>query len=970
MKLFKKHLCGNLLSTTICLLAMLLHSQIAFSQTYSVYVGQEYTLPEPTAPAGYVDHVGYGECTNKKDCITVNGLKVYVYKYFSGTATIEVQYSYTYTINGKRQVNTGTAYYSVACKTTSVKMNKSELTMNVGDEYELKYSTTPSGLRPYVNWKTTDPNICQIWSPDYSSKENIEWRESIIVEAVAEGSCTIKLQSNTGETSPVCKVTVIDLRWVNADVPSGSVVKGTKVTLTSKKSGATIYYTTDGSEPTKKSTKYTSPITINESLTLKAKAFLGNEESLTTVREYEVVAHADGEIFTYKSLEGVDIKMKAYSDGSSILLQVGTGEEGTTAIDKNYTGHITIPDYVDGMSVHHIAEYAFDGCKLSSVSNAKKVASYAFRNCSNLKEIIFPFTALVMSKSFENCKSLRTITFYSISFSTSISYFNKNASNVFDGCTGIRRIYCKRNCDKIKDDVFPENVYKEATIYTNKDYVSSYKSKAGWKKFSSIKNESVLLDNQVQLSSSLVGEFKVPKGTKIKLSTTNVEDANIYYTLDGTNPSNNDTKYESDGIEISKPCVLKCIAYKSGYDDSDILISGVYDIREDIAPAQKDVKQISASQYHTMFVLTDGTLWACGENKYGELGDGSTTDRNLPKKILNDVEYVSSGLTHTLIVKSDGSLWACGQNSDYQLGDGSKNTMHTPVKIMDDVACVSAGSYYSLILKKDGTLWGCGDNDNGKLGNGSEETITSPQKIMNNVASISAGWYHSLIVKNDGSLWSCGYNNCGQLGDGTKTNRSKPQKIMDNVKSASAGNYTSFIITNDGTLWACGSNGDGELGDGTNENRKSPVKIMEDVSSVSAKYDHSLIIKNDGTLWACGNNEYGQLGDGTTINRNTPIKIMDGVSLCSSGRTHSLIVKSDKSLWVYGKNTDGQLGDGTEWGSATPFMIVGSSSPSDIIVPTTSKIHDNKTIYSLSGQKLLEPRKGINIIGGKKIIIK
>lgn len=906
------------------------------AQTYSVYVGDEYRLPEPTAPAGYVDHVGMGRCTNKSDCIGVSGLLIKVNKYFTGTATIEVDYTYYYTDkNNKRHVGDGTAYYSVTCKATKLTLNETELLMDVGDEVDLTYQTQPSGMEPYVNWKTSNKEVAgfEYWGVT----ESMEWEKTVTVLAVAEGTCTITLQSNTGYPAPTCKVTVADFKWVKTDVPSGDVKKGTKVTLTSSKAGAAIYYTTDGSEPSKQSNRYTLPIVVNEDMTLKAKAYLGSEESKTTVREYTVVAHAVADTFTYTTKEGVNLKMMAYQYSSSIRLQVGTGQKGDPAIDKNYTGHVIIPRSVDGMLVNSISEYAFDGCKFSSIDlpSSIYVESYAFRDCNNLVGISFPTYIRLLPWSFANCSSLRSISFDGqYYFPTTIPGSSRDANNVFAGCDAIRRIYLYTSASTIKDDVFPSSVYTNATLFVPEDYVSKYNSTSGWKNFTNIESTKAALEKQVQLSTSLRGTFGVVSGTKVLLSSTNVEDADIYYTLNGTNPSKSSIKYSSAGITITSNSILKAIAYKSGYDDSNILISGNYNIRKSNTPLYQSVKQMSADMYHTMLVMTDGSLWACGSNNYGQLGNGSTSSSASLIKIMDGVKSVSVGNSFSLIVKMDGTLWACGRNYYGQLGDGTTIDRTTPVKIMDGVASVSAGSKHSLIVKTDGTLWSCGDDYYGQLGDGrsgyadenyNDLISATPIKITDGIAAVATGSNHSLALKTDGTLWACGGNGDGQLGDGSTTKRVRLVKVMDNVSSVSAGGSYTLIIKADRTLWACGYNGQGQLGDGTTTKRITPIKVMDDVASISAGDYHSLIVKTDRTLWACGNNGYGQLGDGTTYQRSTPVKVMDDVVSVSAGGYHSFIAATDGSVWSSGENTDGRLGDGTTDNCASPIKIVGDS---------------------------------------------
>ena len=136
----------------------------------------------------------------------------------------------------------------------------------------------------------------------------------------------------------------------------------------------------------------------------------------------------------------------------------------------------------------------------------------------------------------------------------------------------------------------------------------------------------------------------------------------------------------------------------------------------------------------------------------------------------------------------------------------------------------------------------------------------------------------------------------------------------------------------------------------------------------SAGRYHSLIVKNDGSLWGCGYNEYGELGNGTKTNSAWPVKIMDGVANAVAGHFNSLILKSDGTLWGCG---DG-VGDGTNWGERViPVLIMNGATNIDNnnlkILPDADK---DAPIYDLQGQRLEKPRKGINIIGGKKVVVK
>jgi len=384
---------------------------------------------------------------------------------------------------------------------------------------------------------------------------------------------------------------------------------------------------------------------------------------------------------------------------------------------------------------------------------------------------------------------------------------------------------------------------------------------------------------------------------------------------------------------------------------------------------RQDTK-ISAGYGHTLAIDANGDLWAWGRNDYGQLGDGTTVNKPSPVQIntggrMGDAKIVSvsTGTVYSLAMDASGNLWTWGHNEYGQIGDGTTTDRHVPVQVNTEgrmgnskIVGISAGARFNLAIDTQGRLWAWGENTYGQLGDGTSTHRSIPVQVndgvkMNGakVIAASAGNSSGFAIDEFNNLWAWGLNGTsGALGDGTDTNRSIPVQVnadgrMGNgkVKSVSAGSFHALAIDEYDNLWVWGANTYGQLGDGnmgSTRNRNTPFWLNTDGRMGDAKVvgaaggnTHCLAIDEQGRLWTWGHNVNGELGDGTSgsaANRSLPVHVNTGAAgtinakiAAIAGGVHSLAIDEYGNYWAWGDNTYGQLGDGTTTQRDRPVKI-------------------------------------------------
>ncbi|MCL2603197.1 MAG: CAP domain-containing protein [Defluviitaleaceae bacterium] len=321
----------------------------------------------------------------------------------------------------------------------------------------------------------------------------------------------------------------------------------------------------------------------------------------------------------------------------------------------------------------------------------------------------------------------------------------------------------------------------------------------------------------------------------------------------------------------------------------------------------ENIKAVSAGQDFTLALSNDGYVYSWGNDSFGSLGRGVRPNTAAGIQTFSDISvvmdnviHIAAGVNHALAVRSDGSLWAWGNNRLGQLGDGTNTNRLHPFKIMDNVISAAAGENFSVALTADGHVWTWGDRR--QLGDGSTVNRNRPAAVLNQATAIAAGRTGVLVLRNlcpwgtqvplQGQIWGWGQSLHGRntsqdraihvnmtrgryspLAPSQVVNPAHGQQPSYGFTQIDAGSTNAAALRNDGSMWIWVdvSSPGNSLGDGTayySHAHATPAMIIDkDVTAVSVGGGYTLAIRSNGDLWSWGINSSGQLGDGTLHRR-------------------------------------------------------------------------------------------------------
>ncbi len=381
------------------------------------------------------------------------------------------------------------------------------------------------------------------------------------------------------------------------------------------------------------------------------------------------------------------------------------------------------------------------------------------------------------------------------------------------------------------------------------------------------------------------------------------------------------------------------------------------------AEAVAVVASVSAGFSTSCAVTNAGDLYCWGKNDYGQLGDGSTTDRTSPVQVGAGQTWaqVSAGRFSSCAINTSGTAYCWGANVDGEIGDGSAVQRLSPTAVGGGLTWASLSTNDKLTCGVTtvggGYCWG--RNTWGQTGTGSAGAdLMTPTAIAGGYtwSTISVGITSSCGVTTSGVGYCWGSGTWGALGNGsTGVDAASPSLVSGglNWSTMSVGSIKACGVTTGGAGYCWGlSDNIWTLGDGGTNSSDTPKLVTGGHTWATVDPGDGVTCGRTtaGAAYCWGNNSPGSVGDGTTTDRVTPTLVGGSHTFAAVevGGAASCALTTTATVFCWGWNSAGQLGDGTQTNRSLPIAVITLSS--SVSQPNVSGIVDAALTFTVTGR--------------------
>ncbi|MEA9356073.1 hypothetical protein SHI21_07670 [Bacteriovorax sp. PP10] len=386
----------------------------------------------------------------------------------------------------------------------------------------------------------------------------------------------------------------------------------------------------------------------------------------------------------------------------------------------------------------------------------------------------------------------------------------------------------------------------------------------------------------------------------------------------------------------------------------------------------KTVKEIVIGNSSTCVIASDDQVYCWGENGYGQLGNGSTTDSNTPVAVstagvLNGktIKTLKSAADTTCVIASDDKLYCWGYGRFGALANGSTANSTIPIAVAGGalgaktIKKLDMSGNTTCVIASDDKMYCWGYGVYGTLGNGASSNSSSTVAVDFTgvlsgkiITQVHMAGLFTCVLADDARVYCWGYDGDGALGNGSTSDTNVPVAVNTagvlsgkSITKIAGTNSLMCALTSDNQVACWGYGYRGGLGNGSMAGNSSlPVSIDtsgdingKTITNLTSSKDNICALTSDGLAYCWGEGFFGNKISGNKVSVPTSPDMTGALSgktilELGPGAYASCALASDHQIYCWGDGGGGELGNGTDTFTNYPVSLKTTDSSDELIL--------------------------------------